>query len=47
MRRLLPAGVPVSDVGVALLVQAAMTMPFVVPRAPELEPATRTPSACR
>ncbi|WP_411108493.1 sensor histidine kinase [Streptomyces sp. c-19] len=28
------------DVGIALLVQAAMTMPFVVPRAPGLEPAT-------
>ncbi|MFF5974730.1 sensor histidine kinase [Streptomyces sp. NPDC012769] len=28
------------DIGVALLVQAAMTMPFVVPRPPELEPAT-------
>ncbi|MFI9000401.1 sensor histidine kinase [Streptomyces sp. NPDC053541] len=28
------------DVGLALLVQAAMTMPFVVPRGPELEPAT-------
>ncbi|MFE6103259.1 sensor histidine kinase [Streptomyces laurentii] len=28
------------DVGIALLVQAAMTMPFVVPRPPELEPAT-------
>ncbi|MFI1718672.1 sensor histidine kinase [Streptomyces litmocidini] len=28
------------DVGIALLVQAAMTMPFVVPRGPELEPAT-------
>ncbi|QKV96335.1 sensor histidine kinase [Streptomyces sp. NA02950] len=28
------------DIGIALLVQAAMTMPFVVPRAPELEPAT-------
>ncbi|WP_449334187.1 sensor histidine kinase [Streptomyces lateritius] len=28
------------DIGVALLVQAAMTMPFVVPRGPELEPAT-------
>ncbi|MEU9995098.1 histidine kinase [Streptomyces sp. NPDC050848] len=28
------------DVGIALLVQAAMTMPFVVPRAPELPPAT-------
>ncbi|MEU7073809.1 sensor histidine kinase [Streptomyces narbonensis] len=28
------------DIGLALLVQAAMTMPFVVPRAPELEPAT-------
>lgn len=28
------------DVGVALLVQLAMTMPFVVPRPPELEPAT-------
>ncbi|MFK0117498.1 sensor histidine kinase [Streptomyces sp. NPDC090994] len=39
---MLPAGVPVSDVGVALLVQAAMTMPFVVPRGPELEPATWT-----
>ncbi|MFD3947422.1 sensor histidine kinase [Streptomyces sp. NPDC058579] len=30
------------DVGIALLVQAAMTMPFVVPRAPELPPATWT-----
>ncbi|MEU9701801.1 histidine kinase [Streptomyces sp. NPDC047981] len=30
------------DVGLALLVQAAMTMPFVVPRAPELPPATWT-----
>ncbi|MER7538247.1 histidine kinase [Streptomyces sp. NPDC097704] len=29
-----------TDVGLALLVQAAMTMPFVVPRGPELEPAT-------
>ncbi|MGW6568773.1 sensor histidine kinase [Streptomyces sp. NPDC054975] len=28
------------DVGIALLVQAAMTMPFVVPRSPELPPAT-------
>ncbi|CAM5602374.1 sensor histidine kinase [Streptomyces narbonensis] len=28
------------DIGLALLVQAAMTMPFVVPRGPELEPAT-------
>ncbi|MEU9864788.1 histidine kinase [Streptomyces sp. NPDC047971] len=28
------------DIGIALLVQAAMTMPFVVPRAPELPPAT-------
>ncbi|MFE5295643.1 sensor histidine kinase [Streptomyces sp. NPDC056632] len=28
------------DIGLALLVQAAMTMPFVVPRPPELEPAT-------
>ncbi|KQX14239.1 histidine kinase [Streptomyces sp. Root431] len=28
------------DIGIALLVQAAMTMPFVVPRGPELEPAT-------
>ncbi|WP_432036308.1 sensor histidine kinase [Streptomyces cucumeris] len=28
------------DLGIALLVQAAMTMPFVVPRGPELEPAT-------
>ncbi|WP_435842472.1 sensor histidine kinase [Streptomyces laurentii] len=28
------------DVGIALLVQAAMTMPFVVPRPPDLEPAT-------
>ncbi|MFG2334570.1 sensor histidine kinase [Streptomyces sp. NPDC048604] len=28
------------DIGLALLVQAAMTMPFVVPRAPELPPAT-------
>ncbi|WP_435842832.1 sensor histidine kinase [Streptomyces filamentosus] len=28
------------DVGLALLVQAAVTMPFVVPRPPELEPAT-------
>ncbi|APE24200.1 MULTISPECIES: sensor histidine kinase [Streptomyces] len=28
------------DLGIALLVQAAMTMPFVVPRPPELEPAT-------
>ncbi|MEV4949185.1 histidine kinase [Streptomyces sp. NPDC053755] len=28
------------DIGLALLVQAAMTMPFVVPRAPGLEPAT-------
>ncbi|MFF9848362.1 sensor histidine kinase [Streptomyces litmocidini] len=28
------------DTGIALLVQAAMTMPFVVPRGPELEPAT-------
>ncbi|MEU4653383.1 histidine kinase [Streptomyces sp. NPDC023723] len=31
-----------SDAGVALLVQAATTMPFVIPRAPELEPATWT-----
>ncbi|MYS10015.1 sensor histidine kinase [Streptomyces sp. SID6041] len=30
------------DAGIALLVQAAMTMPFVVPRPPELEPATWT-----
>ncbi|MEU7036747.1 histidine kinase [Streptomyces sp. NPDC046237] len=28
------------DIGIALLVQAAMTMPFVVPRPPGLEPAT-------
>ena len=28
------------DIGLAALVQAAMTMPFVVPRPPELEPAT-------
>ncbi|MEU2119260.1 histidine kinase [Streptomyces sp. NPDC016459] len=28
------------DLGIALLVQAAMTMPFVVPRPPGLEPAT-------
>ncbi|MFI8826431.1 sensor histidine kinase [Streptomyces sp. NPDC053431] len=28
------------DIGLALLVQAAMTIPFVVPRPPELEPAT-------
>ncbi|MFE5712253.1 sensor histidine kinase [Streptomyces sp. NPDC056501] len=28
------------DIGIALLVQAAMTMPFVLPRGPELEPAT-------
>ncbi|WP_418961504.1 sensor histidine kinase [Streptomyces tritici] len=28
------------DIGLALLVQAAMTMPFVVPRAPDLPPAT-------
>ncbi|MBA6441634.1 sensor histidine kinase [Streptomyces sp. GMR22] len=28
------------DIGIALLVQAAMTMPFVVPRPPDLEPAT-------
>ncbi|MEU5218335.1 histidine kinase [Streptomyces sp. NPDC020807] len=28
------------DIGIALLVQAAVTMPFVVPRGPELEPAT-------
>ncbi|MFJ4909541.1 sensor histidine kinase [Streptomyces sp. NPDC093249] len=28
------------DLGIALLVQAALTMPFVVPRAPELPPAT-------
>ncbi|MFE5791236.1 sensor histidine kinase [Streptomyces sp. NPDC056503] len=28
------------DAGIALLVQAAVTMPFVVPRPPELEPAT-------
>jgi hypothetical protein len=33
---------PLSDAGVALLVQAAMTMPFVVPRAPGMEPATWT-----
>jgi signal transduction histidine kinase len=30
----------VVDIGLALLVQAAMTMPFVVPRPPELEPAS-------
>ncbi|MEU7019718.1 histidine kinase [Streptomyces sp. NPDC046203] len=30
----------VLDAGIALLVQAAMTMPFVVPRPPELSPAT-------
>ncbi|MFE3642181.1 sensor histidine kinase [Streptomyces sp. NPDC059169] len=30
----------VTDIGLALLVQAAMTMPFVVPRAPELPDAT-------
>ncbi|MEU7698308.1 histidine kinase [Streptomyces sp. NPDC039028] len=30
------------DAGIALLVQAAMTMPFVVPRPPGLEPATWT-----
>ncbi|GDY40265.1 sensor histidine kinase [Streptomyces antimycoticus] len=28
------------DLGIALLVQAAMTMPFVVPRPPDVEPAT-------
>ncbi|MEU8527656.1 histidine kinase [Streptomyces sp. NPDC048629] len=28
------------DIGLTLLVQAAMTMPFVVPRPPEVEPAT-------
>ncbi|MEV5974381.1 histidine kinase [Streptomyces sp. NPDC051921] len=28
------------DIGLALLVQAAMTMPFVVPRPPDIEPAT-------
>ncbi|MGW4163682.1 sensor histidine kinase [Streptomyces sp. NPDC004788] len=28
------------DIGIALLVQAAVTMPFVVPRPPDLEPAT-------
>ncbi|MBP8531952.1 sensor histidine kinase [Streptomyces sp. MK37H] len=28
------------DIGIALLVQAAMTMPFVVPRPPDQEPAT-------
>ncbi|MBI0378206.1 sensor histidine kinase, partial [Streptomyces albiflaviniger] len=28
------------DIGIALLIQAAMTMPFVVPRPPDLEPAT-------
>ncbi|WP_039947147.1 sensor histidine kinase [Streptomyces sp. NRRL S-118] len=31
-----------TDIGLALLVQAAMTMPFVVPRAPDLPPATWT-----
>jgi hypothetical protein len=30
----------VVDVGIALLLQAAMTMPFVVPRSAESEPAT-------
>ncbi|MCG0285263.1 sensor histidine kinase [Streptomyces sp. PSAA01] len=30
----------VVDIGIALLVQAAMTMPFVVPRPPDQEPAT-------
>ncbi|MEV4865949.1 sensor histidine kinase [Streptomyces ossamyceticus] len=39
--RALAAGRPlVLDIGLALLVQAAMTMPFVVPRPPELEPAS-------
>ncbi|MFF3315172.1 serine hydrolase [Streptomyces sp. NPDC003035] len=33
---------PAVDLGIALLVQAAMTMPFVVPRPPDLEPATWT-----
>ncbi|KJK40405.1 histidine kinase [Streptomyces variegatus] len=39
--RLLAADHPLlADIGVALLVQAAMTMPFLVPRAPGLPPAT-------
>ncbi|MEV5463341.1 histidine kinase, partial [Streptomyces cellulosae] len=39
--RALSAGNPLLvDIGIALLVQGAMTMPFVVPRAPGLPPAT-------
>lgn len=40
IRALLHTGPRVADVGLALLVQAALTMPFVVPRAPELPDAT-------
>ncbi|MFE3072810.1 sensor histidine kinase [Streptomyces sp. NPDC059247] len=35
-----PANPWAVDLGIALLVQAALTMPFLVPRAPELPPAT-------
>lgn len=40
--RVLGAGPRAVDLLIALLVQAAMTMPFVVPRAPELPDATWT-----
>ncbi|MFE7042384.1 sensor histidine kinase [Streptomyces atratus] len=40
--RVLGAGPRAVDLVIALLVQAAMTMPFVVPRAPELPDATWT-----
>lgn len=39
-RRLTAANPSLVDVGIALLVQAAMTMPFVVPRPAGMEPAT-------
>ncbi|MER6998007.1 histidine kinase [Streptomyces sp. NPDC000410] len=40
IRALPVAGPWAVDIAIALLVQAAMTMPFVVPRSPELAPAT-------
>ncbi|MET9660353.1 histidine kinase [Streptomyces sp. NPDC006510] len=42
MARALGAGPRAVDLLIALLVQAAMTMPFVIPRAPELPDATWT-----
>jgi signal transduction histidine kinase len=39
-RTLSVANPPAVDIGVALLIQAAMTMPFVVPRPAEVAPAT-------